>query len=63
MESNVELLLMDELRGRRIALARKLGIFTEVKPLLEALMNSEFRITKAFYHKVLSQAGETSDAG
>lgn len=74
VERQAPLLLMDELEGRRVAayhgvkIAGTLGILLEakrrgavdrVRPLVDALERSNFRISAALRARVLADAGET----
>ena len=67
------LLLMDERKGRQVALnmgiriigtlgillqAKRLGYVPHIKPLLDTLMNADIRISKQLYRSILEQAGE-----
>ena len=67
------LLLMDERKGRQIALnmgipitgtlgillqAKRLGHVTQIKPLLDALLNANIRISESLYRSFLEQADE-----
>ena len=67
------LLLMDERKGRQIAQsmgikitgtlgiliqAKKSGMVNEIKPLLDALLNANVRISEALYHSILEQVDE-----
>lgn len=73
MESKADLLLMDEARGRRISegrgikligtlgllvVAKKRGLITEIKPLLEQLITVGFYMSSDLYQAMLEQAGE-----
>jgi predicted nucleic acid-binding protein len=72
-EIEAGLLLMDERRGRRRAAeggltvtgtlgilieARKRGLVTSLRPLLDRLWDLPFRMTHALYWDVLKQVGE-----
>ena len=72
-ESKADFLLIDEKRGRIIALrngiktigtvgillsSKQKGLITSVKPLLELLMNNGFRISDILYQQILERAGE-----
>jgi len=67
------LLLMDERKGRQIALsmgiritgtlgiliqAKKVGLVSHVKPLLDALINANIRIGDNLYRSILEQVDE-----
>jgi len=67
------LLLMDERKGRQIAQsmgikitgtlgiliqAKKSGMVNEIKPLLDALLNANVRISEALYNSILKQVDE-----
>jgi hypothetical protein len=67
------LLLMDERKGRQIALnmgiqiigtlgillhAKRLGLVPHIKPLLNALLKANIRISESLYHSMLEQANE-----
>jgi uncharacterized protein len=73
MESKADLLLMDEARGRRISeghgikligtlglfvMAKKNGLITTIRPLLDQLMNVGFYMSSDLYQAMLEQAGE-----
>ena len=72
-ETSADFLLIDEKRGRIIALrngiktigtvgiflsAKQRGLITQVKPLLEILIHNGFRISDIFYRQILERAGE-----
>ena len=72
-ETKADFLLIDEKRGRIIALrngiktvgtigillsAKQKGLITSVKPFLELLMNNGFRISDTLYHQILERTGE-----
>jgi predicted nucleic acid-binding protein len=72
-ETNTDFLLIDEKRGRVIALrngiktigtigvllfAKQRGLITSVKPFLDILMNNSFRISEILYHQILERTGE-----
>lgn len=75
VESDPELLLIDERKGRAIAKRMKLnfvgvmgvlaeakhkGIISELKPVLDALIiRAGFRVSRKLYERVLDNAGET----
>ena len=67
------LLLMDERKGRQIALnmgiqiigtlgillqAKMLGLIKNIKPLLDTLLNENIRISETLYNSILEQADE-----
>ena len=67
------ILLMDERKGRQIALsmgiqvtgtlgillqAKKLGAVKDIKPFLDELINENIRIGATLYNSILEQAGE-----
>ena len=67
------LLLIDERKGRQIALnigiqiigtlgillhAKRLGLVPHIKPLLDTLLKANIRISESLYHSVLEQAKE-----
>lgn len=73
VETKAELLLMDELEGRRVALyhsislsgtlgillkARQRGLVEHLAPLIDALQSSNFRIHPELRRQVLRAAGE-----
>jgi predicted nucleic acid-binding protein len=72
-EAKADFLLIDEKRGRLIALrngirtigtigillaSRQRGLIETIKPLLDTLMRNGFRISDSLYHQVLERAGE-----
>ena len=72
-ETNADFLLMDEKRGRIIAhrsdiktigtvgillFAKQNGLVTQIKPLLDTLNESSFRMSDILYDQVLERAGE-----
>jgi predicted nucleic acid-binding protein len=67
------LLLMDERKGRQIALnmgiqiigtlgillhAKKIGLIPRIKPLLDSLLKANIRISESLYYSILEQANE-----
>jgi predicted nucleic acid-binding protein len=73
MESKADLLLMDEARARRIsegrgikligtlgllAVAKKRGLITKIRPLLDQLMSVGFYMSSDLYQAMLEQTGE-----
>jgi len=67
------LLLMDERKGRQIAVsmgikiigtlgilvqAKRLGMVAEVKPLMDTLLNANIRISESLYRSILEQIDE-----
>lgn len=73
LESKADLLLMDEARGRRIsegrgikligtlgllAVAKKRGVITKIKPLLDQLISVGFYMSSSLYQAMLSQLEE-----
>jgi len=67
------LLLMDERKGRQIAQgmglriigtlgillqAKRIGLIDEIKPLLDALLVANFRISESLYNSILEQVSE-----
>ena len=67
------LLLMDERKGRQIALnmgiqiigtlgillhAKRLNLVPRIKPLLDTLLNANIRISESLYYSILEQANE-----
>ena len=72
-ETNADFLLIDEKRGRIIAhrngiktigtvgiliFAKQRGFISKIKPSLDILINSSFRISNALYNQILERAGE-----
>ena len=72
-ESKADFLLIDEKRGRIIALrngiktigtvgillsSKQKGLIKSVRPLLELLVNNGFRISDILYQQILERAGE-----
>jgi predicted nucleic acid-binding protein len=72
-ESQADLLIIDEAKGRAIAqriglplmgtvgvllAAKNDGIIPAVRPLLDDLLANEFRISQRLYHAILTQANE-----
>ena len=72
-EINADFLLIDEKRGRTIALrngiktigtlgvllfAKQKELITDVRPLLDILAQNGFRVSDILYHQVLERAGE-----
>jgi predicted nucleic acid-binding protein len=67
------LLLMDERKGRQIALsmgiritgtlgillqAKKLGVVVQIRPLLDGLLSANIRMSESLYRSILEQADE-----
>jgi predicted nucleic acid-binding protein len=72
-ETEADFLLIDEKRGRIIAMrngiktigtvgillsSKQKELISSVKPFLELLMNNSFRISDILYHQILKRAGE-----
>jgi predicted nucleic acid-binding protein len=72
-ETEADFLLIDEKRGRIIAMrngiktigtigillsSKQKELIPSVKPFLELLMNNSFRISDILYHQILERAGE-----
>jgi len=72
-ETNADFLLIDEKRGRIIAIrngiktigtlgillfAKQRGFIALVKPFLDILMKNSFRISDILYHQILEKTGE-----
>jgi predicted nucleic acid-binding protein len=73
MESNLPLLIIDELKGRKMAenlmlpytgtlglmlKAKQLGKIQSVKPYVEAIRTTNFRISEKLLSRLLTEAGE-----
>ncbi len=73
MEIEDSVLVLDEKKARRVAIqlnlkiigtiglllrAKRDGIITEVKPILQSLQNNDFRISQALFQKALFLAKE-----
>jgi len=73
LETNADYLLIDERKGRTIAArngiriigtmgvllwAKQKGVLTVIKPTLDMLMRTDFRISDTLYHQILDRARE-----
>ena len=73
LEIGAEYLLIDDKKGRTIATrngvriigtvgvllwAKQKGILAAIKPILDILMHTDFRISDILYHQTLGRAGE-----
>lgn len=73
LEMEGSILMLDELKGRRVAKklnlrysgtfglilgAKQIGILDSVKPILEKIKSTNFRFNEKLFEKVLEQAGE-----
>ena len=72
-ETNADFLLIDEKRGRKIAhrnavriigtmgillWAKQRGFLATIKPILDILMQTDFRVSDILYRQILERAGE-----